>query len=124
MNELIKKQLNKCRKAQIPAFDNTTTKIIIPKTVDLDEIELGINECYLIKLEDYILNPPNTFTLHENWNNNIKPTANYYKCEIIQLMGKMVKITGIGYDYNNKTDLDSVWTGWIPRKGFSIIKKL
>jgi len=124
MNNLIKKQLSKCRIAQIPQYDDDTIEIYIPKSVDISGAEVELHNCYLIELENYIVNPPETFNLHENWNNNIKPTVKCYKCEIIQIMGKMIRINGIGYDYENKIDLDCVWTGWLPRKGFKVLKRL
>ena len=65
MNELIKKQLNKCRKAQIPAFDNTTTKIIIPKTITPDKInKISRQDIYCIaKTKGALANIPPVYPI-------------------------------------------------------------
>ena len=124
MNPFISKQLNLCRNATVPPFDNDTTQLTIPYKYGEKPQELKVGDYCFIKLENYILYPPDGFTLHTNWNNNIIPKDQYMKCEIIQLMGKMVKIKGIGVDYASNTDTNNVWEGWLPRKSFNIIKYL
>lgn len=124
MNNLIKQQLTNCRVANIPPFTDDTTHIEIPKGSTVTISEYQIHKCYLIKLEDYILNPPPNFTLAENWNRGSIPSHKYYKCEILQLNGKMVKIMGCGYLPDTDTDTIDVWSGWVPQAGISIIKEL
>jgi hypothetical protein len=39
-------------------------------------------------------------------------------------MGKMVKITSVGYDYQNSRDTNDIWEGWLPRSAVKIVKEL
>lgn len=123
MNEIIKEQLKLLKVAEIPEFDDNTTEIAIPKQ-EAKEYNINVGKYYLIELENYIINPPETFTLHINWNNNIVPKDKYMKVEIVGIMGKMIKVNGVGYDFVNKIDLNTMWEGWLPRKAITIIKEL
>jgi len=130
MNKIIEQQLKSVKLAQIPNFDSNTTHIVIPKythaaaanITDTDVVHLG--RMYIVELADYILNEPNGFTLHANWNNNIKPSDKYMKILTLQDLGKMVKIKGVGYDIKLNIDLNSEWIGWCPKKSLKILKEL
>lgn len=39
------------------------------------------------------------------------------KVYVNKMMGKMSYVTGRDYDYDNQTDLESMWSGWIPTDG-------
>ena len=64
------------------------------------------------------------FTLHDNWNKGIPPKHNFLKVEVLQIMGKMIKVNSIGYDYINQRDTSDLWEGWLPRKAIKIIEVL
>lgn len=115
MNKIIKKQLTKVREATIPDFDDNTTNLLIHK---LGENHLRQNCYYQIKLENYIINEPENFTLSSNWNGGSKPTDFYMNVEIVKIMGKMIKVNGVGVNDG------LLWEGWLPQKGFKIIKEL
>jgi hypothetical protein len=123
MNTLIKKQLESVRKVDLPPYDENTLTLFIPRQVH-KTIDIELNKCYLIELEDYIVNPFKDFTLHDNWNSGIPPKHKYLKCEIEKIMGKMVKINSIGFDHINNVDTEDLWEGWLPRKGFKILKEV
>ena len=124
MNSIILKQLKKCKVASVPDFDENTTHLVIPKQDEEVSQQFIPSHFYLVELENYILHPPEGFSLHQNWNNNIIPQAKYYKCHCLQIMGKMVKIEGAGYDWDNQQDLATAWCGWVPAKAIKIIKEL
>lgn len=124
MNPLIKTQLSKIQRASVPEFDDDTTHIQLTKGgVNLAD-ELQQDHCYLISVEDYIINPPQGFTLHTNWNNNVIPKHKFMKIDVLQLMGKMVKVNSIGFDMKTHTDIREPWSGWLPRKSIKIIEVL
>jgi hypothetical protein len=119
MFKIIKDQLNKCKVANIPLYDEGTTEILIPKggkAVIKDDLIL--NKCYKIAVEDYIVKPYEGFTLHDNWNKGIAPKDKIMNCEIVQIMGKMIKVEAVGVDTNN------TWSGWLPRKAMHILEEL
>ena len=39
-------------------------------------------------------------------------------CEILQIMGKMIKVNAIGIGTNN------TWLGWLPRKSMHILEEI
>ena len=111
INPIIKQQLESCRVADVPILSEDMTVI-------------QINKCYLLALEDYIINPSPDFTLADNWNRGSVPKHKYYKAEIAQVMGKMVRICGCGYDPVTDTDTFDIWEGWVPQKGIKLIREL
>lgn len=124
MNPFIAKELNKVKVARIPPFDNSTTYLKLEKISTVNTVSLVLNHYYLIELANYIIHPPENFNLHINWNNNNVPKYMYMKCQVIQLMGKMVKIDGIACDMKDLSDIDYKWQGWLPLKSISVIKEL
>lgn len=117
MNKIIKEQLEKLTNVVLPSYDDNTTEIIIPKQ-DVEEIDFELNKYYHIELEDYIIHPFEGFNLHQNWNHNIIPKDKRMNVEVIQLMGKMIKITGVGENSLN------TWEGWVPKKSIKILNTL
>lgn len=130
MNKFIKEQLLKCKVANIPDFNDTTTHIFIPKTVCCKTAEIPNNEkmklnaCYLVKLEDYIINPYPGFTLHDNWNKGIIPKYSCMKIFVKNKVGKMIQVDGIAFDVSNNQYIDYTWQGWLPEKSINIICEL
>lgn len=124
MNPLIKDQLGKIRRIRVPAFDDSTTILTLSKSGVTMDSGLQEDRCYLISVEDYILNPPEGFTLHTNWNNNIAPKHKVMKVDVTKIMGKMIKVNSIGYDMKNQVDTNDMWSGWLPQKSIKIIERL
>ena len=122
MNPLIKAQLEKVRTVKLPIFDDDTTEMIISKGSKSDELFLEQDKCYLISVEDYILHPPEGFTLHTNWNNGRIPTHKFMKVDVSKIMGKMVKVNALGYDMKSQTDTTDMWDGWLPLKSITILE--
>ena len=59
--------------------------------------------------------------LVSNWNNNTFPKHKYMKVEVIKFIGKMINVNGIGFDYDNNTNTQDTWSGWLP---ISMIKQI
>lgn len=124
MNSVIKQQLSLCKVADVPSFDDTTTELIIKKKSVKNGVSVAEGHCYLIELEDYILHPNDNFNLHKNWNNNIVPTYKTYKCECIKIMGKFIKIYGVGYNSETHVDTSDIWSGWLPIDGITVLGEI
>ena len=124
MNSLIKRELLNCRVAEVPEFNDEDTEIIIYKNSTMRASQYQVHKCYLVELEDYIINPPPEFTLSSNWNKGTIPPSKFMKVEIAQVMGKMIRITGRGYDIITKSDMNTVWEGWVPQKSMKLIQQL
>jgi len=123
MNPLVKTQLDKIRGVDLPPYDDNTLVINIDKMSSTMN-ELRQDECYLISVEDYILNPPDGFTLHTNWNNNKIPKHKVMKVDVSKVMGKMIKVNAIGYDLKSNRDIPESWEGWLPEKSIKVIERL
>lgn len=125
MNPLIEIQLNKLRDNFDIQYEDGTTQLNIPrKSSDSSVSELVIDCCYLISVEDYILYPPEGFTLHSNWNSNKIPVDKIMKIDVLNRMGKMIKVNSIGYDMKNHKNTGNVWIGWLPEESIKIIERL
>lgn len=128
MNPLIKAQLDKINHINLPPYNDETTEIFIPKNgntpPNTQHIELVEGKYYLIKVEDYIIKPFDGFTLHDNWNKGIIPKHRYMKIQILRLMGNMINVNSIGFDYDTNQDTQDMWTGWLPKKSISILQEL
>lgn len=124
LNKIVEDQLKKVKVADLPPYDECTLHLTIPKKVNGPTSDFVVNNCYLIQLEDYLVHPYEGFTLHDNWNKGIPPKHNFLKVCVLQVMGKMIKLNTVGYDYVNKQDTNDVWEGWLPRKGIKILEVL
>lgn len=126
MNNIIKKELDKCKNI-LPEYDENTTHIFIHKqNTDTQNLSISLNldNYYIIKLARYILYQPENFTLDSNWNNGVHPKSEYMLVTPIKFIGKMVQFDGCGYDYSNNLPLEDVYSGlWLPSKGFEIIER-
>ncbi|MBQ6632026.1 MAG: hypothetical protein IJH55_07995 [Romboutsia sp.] len=86
---------------------------IISNNISSNTIKTGNK--FTIKVENYIINQPPNFSLSENWNGGTVPPEEVLDIEILQIMGKMIKIKAIGKCTNIS------WEGWLPQKSFKII---
>lgn len=115
MNKFIKEQLNKCKIANIPNFNDNTVELIIQKQYNNKKLEFELGYEYDISVEDYIIHPYPGFTLHDNWNKGIVPTDNKMHILVIKDLGKMMCVQAIGMNDNK------AWGGWLPKKSCKII---
>lgn len=114
MNKFIKEQLQKVQ-IPMPVWSDDSRTIVINKGGFVSqEEEIIVGKTYKMILEDYIVNPPPSFTLASNWNGGTSPPEKNITGIVIQTMGKMIKVNSVGDTTGIK------WEGWLPRKGFRI----
>ena len=115
MNKFIKKELEKCR-IKLPEYNDDTTYLFIPRNEDVKNLEeLKINHFYLFEVADYIINEPPTFTLSANWNGGTYPPEKRLNCEVLEFVGKMVKVLSEGETTHIR------WEGFLPRKSIKMV---
>lgn len=102
-------------------YDGSTTHFYFPKK---EGFNLEINKQYVVKLSDYMLNPPPNSNLVINWNKGMIPSSQFYKIVINNIISDMIYVTGISYDYDNKRDLDQLFVGWIPTNEMEVMEKI
>lgn len=121
ISKLIRKELTKAMVADLTHYDETKNEFIIPK---FKQVKLNENEYYLLKLDDVLLREDGMEILINNWNKGSVPPFKYMKVGVDKVLGKMVLINGLGYDYVNNTDLDEMWAGWLPVTHVEVVSKL
>lgn len=120
MNKTIKEQLQKCRVADIPEFEDSATHIYIKKVDNILTSNMLPNHLYLIKIKQSI---KNNETIAFNWNGGIKPKYDFYKVEKLGIVGNMIKLNGIAF--NDGVDIYSEpFYGYLPLDGFEIIEEV
>jgi len=119
MNKVIKDQLSKVRSVKLD-YDNNTTELYIPKTVEVIPTALNQGDVYIIELEDFILNPLANSTLASNWNAGKVPKYKQYKVEFLEKIGTMYKFNGIALN-NGQEIYTENWYGWFPENSFKVI---
>lgn len=122
MNNIIKKQLEKVTATNIE-FNDDTISIYIPKTTSYNLTSLKKDNCYLIELDDSLLNPSSNSTLASNWNAGRIPEYKYYNAEINSILNKMVQVTAVPV-INGEAIYIKQFYGWLPFDQIKIIKQL
>lgn len=125
MKSIIKEQLESCKFASIPPFDESTTHLIIPRQRTQGVSGLELEHYYQIELSDYLLNPPPDFSFHINWNGGRVPASKIMRIYPIQKLGNMVRVDGCGYDVVRQEVLEDQYLGlWLPADGFKIQEEI
>lgn len=120
MNKRIYNQLLKINPTIMPPFDEDTEEIFIKCPTGSEVIvDYVVGYRYRINLESYLLQDNANFSFHSNWNQGIVPKDLVMDVEVLQLMGKMVKVHGYGIDTNGDPN-GNEWEGWLPKKSIRI----
>jgi hypothetical protein len=121
MNKLIKNELNKVLVADLSNYDKNKGEFLIPR---IRKIRLEEGSYYVIKLDQMLLNPGEMSILSSNWNHGTTPPHKYLKIDVLKILGKMVKVNSIAYDYDSKQDLNLSWSGWLPIEQVEVLEKI
>lgn len=117
---VVKEQLEKCQFADLNNYDANTNTFIIKK-YSLQTYE--INRCYLVKLPGTVVGN-NDSVLAANWNNGSCPSTQYLKIYISKILGNMIYVDSIGFDFDNNKDLNIMWSGWLQTESLTQIAAL
>lgn len=124
MNKFIRAELEKCKYANIPSFDDDTTVLKIPRTQPGSAVTLRPGKYYLIEIADYVFNPSEGLTLSANWNGGSNPPCKYMNVEVVHIEGRMYKVNGTGFDPHTNQVLLTSWTGWLPGQAIKVIEEV
>ncbi len=106
---IIKEQLEKCQFADLNNYDLNTNTFTIRKYC---KPTYELNHCYLVRLPNTIVDRADS-VLAVNWNSGSFPRTQYLKIYISKVMGPMIYVDSIGFDFNTKQDLNLMWSGWL-----------
>lgn len=106
---IIKEQLEKCQFADLNNYDAKTNTFLIKK---YSKPTYELNQCYLVRLPISIVNTSDS-VLAVNWNNGTFPRSQYLKIYISKILGTMIYVDSIEFDFETKQDLSTMWSGWL-----------
>jgi hypothetical protein len=106
---LIREQLEKCQFADLNNYDARTNTFIIRKYC---KPTYEVNKCYLVRVPASIVNSADS-VLATNWNSGSYPRTQYLKTYVSKIMGPMIYVDSIGFDFDTKQDLNIMWSGWL-----------
>lgn len=109
IRQLIQSQLENCQFADLNNYDHRTNTFFVKK---YSKPTYELNHCYLVKLPINIINK-NDSVLAVNWNSGNSPNTQYLKIYISKIMGTMIYVDSVGFDFETKQDLNSMWSGWL-----------
>lgn len=125
MNQVVIDQLKKVKVADLPQWTEDDNEIFIPKKQGGYKRTDFVEGCkYIVEVEKYIVEPFEGFTLHDNWNKGIPPKHRCLYIVVKQVMGKMIQVESVGFNYKEKTFINDTWNGWLPRKGMKVLEVL
>ena len=120
MNKIIEDQLNKVIYADLSNVSEDGLTYHISKIIKKVLIK---NHSYLIELDDSLLVDNPSSILQTNYNNNKHPTYKYMKVEVDDVLGKVVHVSGVGYDKEKNQNL-LMWSGYLTTKDINILEEL
>lgn len=106
---IIKEQLEKCQFADLNNYDARTNTFLVRR---YSKPTYDLNHCYLVRLPRSIINTADS-VLAVNWNNGTFPRAQYLKVYVSKVLGTMIYVDSIGFDFETKQDLQVMWSGWL-----------
>ena len=120
MRDLIKNQLKQVTYANLSNFDEATQTFIIPK---YSEPRYEVGKMYLVQLPISIINQTNS-VLATNWNNCSAPSGQYLKVYVSKMMGKMIYVDSLVFNFETNQDTSIMWSGWLPSEEITQISAL
>lgn len=123
MSDRLIQQLKMITRVVIGNPPSDFSKVEIPRQEVLLSSEIRCGDALLIELPDYILHPSNNFDLHVKWNHNIPPVDNLLCVKVLQCMGNMIQVDGVGYDIKTQSVNGNKWSGWLPRASIKVKQK-
>lgn len=120
-SKVLEKQLRACEFADLTNYDPETKSYYIKK---YSKPLYDLQACYLVKINaDTLLN--RTSVVAVNWNKGQVPICEYMTIFVLQIIGKMINVDGIGYDINTKENLPMLrWSGWLHIDEITQLEKL
>ena len=119
--KLIEKELAKVVIADLSNYNAQENKFIIPR---YRQFQFKEGCYYIIELADKLLVEDSTNTLAANWNAGKIPPFKHMKVCVDKVLGKMIKVTGLGYDYYQNKDLNQICEGWLPIEQLRVFSML
>ena len=121
MNKFIKKELKKCKVANIPDFDDSTTQIVIPCENLYNGISIEQDKYYIIDVDYKKL----TSTVMINWNRGLTLKSTTLICRYKKALSNMRCFDACGYDLINRKALPDVYYGlWLPKDSFKVVREV
>lgn len=109
MRTYVENQLKKCILADLKNFDAATNTFYISKYT---KPTYDVNKCYLVQVAPYFINNTGN-VIATNWNKGTAPKNTHLKIYVSKIMGKMIYVDSIGFNFETKEDTANMWSGWV-----------
>ena len=116
--ELVKEQLSRVQFADLSNYDESANTFYISK---INQIKLKVGNSYIIKVKDSIKEDE---ILKSNYNQGKNPPINYLLIDVLNILGKIIKVNSIEYDIVNNQTIGNLWGGYLTIKDVEIIKEM
>lgn len=122
-NKIVEQQLKKVTLADLSNCQEKDDCYVYYINKHTEEV-LEVDKCYLVKVDLKKLNSDD-YSFLVNYNKHkVCPEYEYLKIDVMKKLATMFQVNGIYYDYDNKKDLSSSWSGWLPQDVIKIISRL
>ena len=109
IRQIIKNQLEKCQFADLNNYNLQINTFFVKK---YSKPTYELSHCYLVRIPLSIVNTTDS-VLATNWNNETFPQVQYLKIYVAKILGNMIYVDSIGFNFETKQDLDLMWSGWL-----------
>ena len=120
MRDLIKNQLKQVTFANLNNYNEETHTFTIHK---YSEPRYEAGKMYLVQLPISIINRTDS-VLATNWNNCSAPSGQYLKVYVSKMMGKMIYVDSLVFNFETNQDTSIMWSGWLPTDDITQIATL
>lgn len=120
MSKIIQQQLKKLTVAKIDSYDALKHTYLFKQH---QSMIFKVDACYILKLDDLLLNATSNELLVSNWNNGNYPKHKYMRAQVTKKVGNMLYLCGVYCD-ENKNNLNEFWNGWLPDEQLEIVEEV
>lgn len=120
----MKEQLKSLTIAQITDYDSERNAYIIKKHSIGQKPDIKRNHCYLLELDDCLLDEHSDQSFVNNWNKGKVPLYKHMKANVEKELGSNVYVTAIYYDMASQSDINIIWEGWLPKDHLIILEEI
>ena len=118
MREYVKELLKQCKYADLSNGDEEKGLYVIPM---YSKPTFDVGCTYLIRLPKDIVGNRQS-VLASNWNHGTAPGYEVMKAYVSKELGSMIYVDSVGVI--DGKDADELWSGWLPAKEITQLKKL
>ena len=104
MNKFTQMELEKVKHLLPEGWTPQITHIVVGDVAH----PIRVGNRFVIQIEDYVIDQPDSFSLSQNWNANTVPPETQLYITLLEIKPGMIRVDAVGRTNEQK------WQGWIP----------